>query len=56
MIFESWCRRKNTSSDYLKGIEEVKEIVKEYSPQKTAPIIGIDSLEIEKNCKRFCEF
>ena len=53
VIFDHGVEEKTHLSDYLKGIEEVKEIVKEYSPQITAPIIGINSLEIEKIAKDF---
>ena len=34
VIFDYGVEEKIHLSDYLKGIEEVKEIVKEYSPQK----------------------
>ena len=53
MIFDQGIEEKTHLSNYLKGLEEIKEIVKEYSPKKTAPLIGIDSLEIQKIAKDF---
>ena len=53
VIFDQGIEEKTHLSNYLKGLEEIKEIVKEYSPKKTALIIGIDSLEIQKIAKDF---
>lgn len=53
VIFDEGIEDKTHLSDYLKGLEEIKEIVKEYSPKKTALLIGIDSLEIQKIAKDF---
>ena len=53
VIFDQGIEEKTHLSNYLKGIEEIKEIVKEYSPKKTALLIGIDSLEIQKIAKDF---
>ena len=53
VIFDQGIEEKTHLSNYLKGLEEIKEIVKEYSPKKTAPLIGIDSLEIQKIAKDF---
>ena len=53
VIFDQGIEEKTHLSNYLKGLEEIKEIVKEYSPKKTALLIGIDSLEIQKIAKDF---
>lgn len=53
VIFDQGIEDKTHLSNYLKGLEEIKEIVKEYSPKKTALLIGIDSLEIQKIAKDF---
>jgi anaerobic selenocysteine-containing dehydrogenase len=53
VIFDQGIEGKTHLSNYLKGLEEIKEIVKEYSPKKTALLIGIDSLEIQKIAKDF---
>ena len=53
VIFDKGIEEKTHLSNHLKGIEEIKEIVKEYSPKKTALLIGIDSLEIQKIAKDF---
>ena len=53
VIFDKGIEEKTHLSNYLKGLEEIKEIVKEYSPKKTALLIGIDSLEIQKIAKDF---
>lgn len=53
VIFVQGIEEKTHLSNYLKGLEEIKEIVKEYSPKKTALLIGIDSLEIQKIAKDF---
>ncbi len=48
VIFEHGIKKRTHLSDHLKGLEEIKEIVKEYSPQKIAHLIGINNLEIQK--------
>ena len=48
VIFEQGIDEKSHLSNHLKGINEIKEIVKKYPPQKTAPIIGIDGFEVQK--------
>ena len=53
VIFEQGIDEKTHLSSHLKGLEEIKEIIKQYPPQKTAAIIGIDSLEIQKIAKNF---
>ena len=53
VIFEQGIDEKTHLSSHLKGLEEIKEIIKKYPPQKTAAIIGIDSLEIQKIAKNF---
>jgi anaerobic selenocysteine-containing dehydrogenase len=53
VIFEQGIDEKTHLSSHLKGLEEIKEIIKQYPPQKTASIIGIDSLEIQKIAKNF---
>ena len=53
VIFDQGIEEKTHLSNYLKGLEEIKEIVKEYSTKKTALLIGIDSLEIQKIAKDF---
>ena len=53
VIFDKGIEEKTHLSNHLKGIEEIKEIVKEYLPKKTALLIGIDSLEIQKIAKDF---
>ena len=53
VIFDKGIEEKTHLSNYLKGLEEIKEIIKEYSPKKTALLIGIDSLEIQKIAKDF---
>ena len=53
VIFDQGIEEKTHLSNHLKGLEEIKEIVKEYSPKKTALLIGIDSLEIQKIAKDF---
>ena len=53
VIFDQGIEEKTHLSIHLKGLEEIKEIVKEYSPKKTALLIGIDSLEIQKIAKDF---
>jgi anaerobic selenocysteine-containing dehydrogenase len=53
VIFEQGIDEKTHLSIHLKGLEEIKEIIKKYPPQKTAAIIGIDSLEIQKIAKNF---
>ena len=53
VIFEQGIDKKTHLSSHLKGLEEIKKIIKQYPPQKTASIIGIDSLEIQKIAKNF---
>ncbi|MDG1509183.1 MAG: molybdopterin-dependent oxidoreductase [Flavobacteriaceae bacterium] len=53
VIFDHGIEEKTHLSNYLKGLEEIKEIIKEYSPKKTALLIGIDSLDIQKIAKDF---
>ena len=53
VIFEQGIDEKTHLSSHLKGLEEIKEIIKKYPPQKTAATIGIDSLEIQKIAKNF---
>ena len=53
MIFEQGIDEKTHLSNHLKGLNEIKEIVKKYPPQKTASIIGIDDFEIQKIAKDF---
>ena len=53
VIFEQGVDEKTHLSNHLKGLNEIKEIVKKYPPQKTASIIGIDDFEIQKIAKDF---
>ena len=53
VIFEQGIDEKTHLSNHLKGLNEIKEIVKKYPPQKTASIIGIDDFEIQKIAKDF---
>ena len=53
MIFEQGVDEKTHLSNHLKGLNEIKEIVKKYPPQKTASVIGIDDFEIQKIAKDF---
>ena len=53
VIFEQGINEKTHLSNHLKGLSEIKEIVKKYPPQKTASIIGIDDFEIQKIAKDF---
>ena len=53
VIFEQGINEKTHLSNHLKGLNEIKEIVKKYPPQKTASIIGINGFEIQKIAKDF---
>ena len=53
VIFEQGIHEKTHLSSHLKGLNEIKEIVKKYPPQKTASVIGIDDFEIQKIAKDF---
>ena len=53
VIFEQGINEKTHLSNHLKGLSEIKEIVKKYPPQKTASIIGINGFEIQKIAKDF---
>ena len=53
VIFEQGIHEKTHLSNHLKGLNEIKEIVKKYPPQKTASIIGINGFEIQKIAKDF---
>jgi len=48
VIFQNGIREKTHLSDHLKGLEDIKKIVKQYTPKKTAHLIGIESTEIQK--------
>ena len=48
VIFQNGIREKTHLSDHLKGLEDIKKIVKQYPPKKTAHLIGIKSTEIQK--------
>lgn len=48
VIFQNGIREKTHLSDHLKGLEDIKKIVKQYPPKKTAHLIGIESTEIQK--------
>ena len=53
VIFEQGIHEKTHLSSHLKGLNEIKKIVKKYPPQKTASVIGIDDFEIQKIAKDF---
>ncbi len=53
VIFQHGIREETHLSDHLKGLEEIKKIVKQYEPQKTAHLIGIESAEIQKIALEF---
>lgn len=48
VIFQNGIREKTHLSDHLKGLEDIKKIAKQYTPKKTAHLIGIESTEIQK--------
>lgn len=53
VIFQHGIIEETHLSDHLKGLEDIKKIVKQYEPQKTAHLIGIESDEIQKIALEF---